>query len=155
MKRAVQRVPALTQDHHFQASRWGLRVGLLLSLLLWSFASHAQLGGGGVSVYLTGMVQVEPGSDVVTMQVKEDKIRFVIHDVQGTDRNFPAARFTSDVTRRDPGLYIKGAEKWLDLLLNERPNKRALRLNGLYYPDSHFFMVRNIRPVRESRTPGR
>src|SRR4030095_16700899 len=79
----------------------------------------AQMTGSGWTVSLYGMVQVEPGSDVATLQVKDEKIRFAIQNVQCSDRNFSAGRFMSDVTRKDPGLHVKGPEEWLEILVNE------------------------------------
>ena len=35
---------------------------------------------------LYGVVQVEPGSDVVTLEVKDEKIRFAVQNVQCADR---------------------------------------------------------------------
>jgi hypothetical protein len=112
----------------------------------------AQMSGGGWIMSLYGTVQVEPGSDVATLQVKDEKIRFAIQNVQCSDRNFSAGRFMSDVTQRDPGLRMKGAEEWLEMLVNERPNKRVLQMNGVYYPDSRLFVINKL--ARFSGTPG-
>jgi hypothetical protein len=84
--------------------------------------------------------------------VKDEKIRFAIQNVQCSDRNFSAGRFMSDVTRKDPGLHVKGSEEWLEMLVNERPNKRVLQMNGVYYPDSRLFVINKL--TRFSGTPG-
>jgi hypothetical protein len=103
-------------------------------------------------VSLYGTVQVEPGPDVTTLQVKDETIRFAIQNVQCSDRNFSTGRFMSDVTRKDPGLHVKGSEEWLEMLVNERPNKRVLQMNGVYYPDSRLFLINKL--ARFSGTPG-
>ena len=112
----------------------------------------AQKSGGGWIVSLYGTVQVEPGSDVATLQVKDETIRFAIQNVQCSDRNFSTGRFMSDVTRKDPGLHVKGSEEWLEMLVNERPSKRVLQMNGVYYPDSRLFLINKL--ARFSGTPG-
>lgn len=124
--------------------------------LLWIFLTpviaSAQMSGSGWTVSLYGTVQVEPGSDVATLAVKDEKIRFAIQNVHCSDRNFSTGRFMSDVTRKDPGLQIKGPEEWLEMLINERPNKRVLQMNGVYYPDSRMFVIHKL--VRFGGAPG-
>jgi hypothetical protein len=132
-----------------------LRVGWLV--IVWMCASPsvlAQTGVGGWQIELYGMVQVEPGSNVLTIDVKDEEIRFAVHDVRSADRNFTLGRFLSDLKHRTPGLYIKGSESILELLLKEKPNKRALRLQGVFYPDSRMFIVNSMRPLQET-TPKR
>lgn len=113
--------------------------------------SHAQLMTGGWLLHLFGMVQVEPGSNVVTMEVKKEQIRFAIHNVRCSDQNFSTGRFYSDVTHREPGLHMKGPDHWLDALLKERPGKRALKLIGRYYPDSHLFIIDDLSQFQDER----
>jgi hypothetical protein len=126
-------------------------VALLYALLIPTNV-FAQMSGNGWIVSLYGTVQVEPGSDIATLQVKDEKIRFAIQNVQCSDRNFSTGRFMSDVTRKDPGLHVKGSEEWLEMLVNERPNKRVLQMNGVYYPDSRLFVINKL--ARFSATPG-
>jgi len=121
-------------------------VGMLLPV-----QAYAQLLSGGWVLHLFGMVQVEPGSNVVTMEVKKEQIRFVIHNVRCSDQDFSPGRFYSEVTNREPGLYMKGPEEWLDTLLKERPSKRVLKLIGRYYPDSRLFIIDNLSQFHEER----
>ena len=104
-------------------------------------------------VSLYGMVQVEPGNGVATLKVKDEQIRFVIQNIQCSDRNFSTGRFLTDVTRKEPGLFIKGPEEWLDLLINERPGKRVLQMRGVYYPDSRMFMLHKLERFQGAPTP--
>jgi hypothetical protein len=136
-------------------TRQGL-IGLIVGLLLSNIGSpaFAQTGVGGWMIELYGMVQVEPGSNVLTLAVKDEEIRFVVHDVRSSDRNFTTARFLSNIKHRNPALYIKGSEVILDTLLKEKPSKRALKLQGMYYPDSRLFMVNSLKPHQEM-TPRR
>jgi hypothetical protein len=113
--------------------------------------SHAQIMTGGWVLHLFGMVQVEPGSNVVTMDVKKEQIRFVIHNVRCSDQNFSPGRFYSDTTNREPGLHMKGPDHWLDTLLKERPGKRVLKLIGRYYPDSRLFIIDDLSEFHEER----
>ena len=121
-------------------------VGMLLPV-----QAYAQILNGGWVLHLFGMVQVEPGSNVVTMEVKKEQIRFVIHNVRCSDQDFSPGRFYSEVTNREPGLYMKGPEEWLDTLLKERPSKRVLKLIGRYYPDSRLFIIDNLSQFHEER----
>lgn len=113
--------------------------------------SDAQTMTGGWILHLFGMVQVEPGSNVVTMEVKKEQIRFVIHNVRCSDQNFSPGRFYSDTTNREPGLYMKGPDHWLETLLKERPGKRVLKLIGRYYPDSRLFIIDDLSQFHEER----
>lgn len=129
-------------------SRWGSWIVLLLGILtaLPAVAS-AQTAIGGWPIEMYGMVQVEPGPNVLTLAVKDEEIRFVVHDVRSADRNFTVTRLLSDVRYRTPSLYIKGSEPVLEVLSKEKPGKRALRLQGIFYPDSRQFVVNTIKPV--------
>jgi len=95
------------------------------------------------------MVQVEPGPNVLTFKVKTDEIRFVVHDIASRNRDFTLAQFFANVRHHDPNVDIKGPEPLLDLLIKERPSKRALKLSGSYYVDSHSFVLIGITPVQE------
>ena len=121
-------------------------VGLLMPV-----TSDAQTMTGGWILHLFGMVQVEPGSNVVTMEVKKEQIRFVIHNVRCSDQNFSSGRFYSDTTNREPGLYMRGPDHWLETLLKERPGKRVLKLIGRYYPDSRLFIIDDLSQFHEER----
>ena len=124
---------------------------LCLLLFLWIFSpfdASAQLSGGG-TFQITGMVQVEPGPNVLTLKVKTDEIRFVVHDVASQEREFTMAQFFAGVRHHDPNVDIKGPEPLLDLLIKERPSKRALKLSGSYYVDSHSFVLTGITPIQE------
>ena len=131
-------------------------IGLLVGLLLGNVGppAFAQTGVGGWIIELYGMVQVEPGANVLTLAVKDEEIRFVVQDLRSSDRNFTVARFLSNIKHRDPALYIKGSEMILDTLLKEKPSKRALKLQGMYYPDSRLFIVNSLKPHQET-TPRR
>jgi hypothetical protein len=128
------------------------RVGCFL-LLLWgllpSFAFAQSPGAGGLAIQLFGMVQVEPGSNVITLSVKTQEIRFVLHDVHGPNRDFSLARFFSDIKSRQSGLYVKGPDLLLDILIREKPNKRVLKLTGLYYSESRTLVLNDLNQVQE------
>jgi hypothetical protein len=124
-----------------------LVIGLGAWLLL-STAAQAS-GAGGLVIQLYGMVQVEPGPNVLTLGVKDEEIRFVVHNVYSASRTFSTARFLSDTKHRTPGLYIKGPESMLDTLLKEKPSKRTLKLHGVYYPDSRLLVLNGLEPFRE------
>ncbi len=123
-----------------------IALGMLLPV-----QASAQTMTGGWLLKLYGMVQVEPGSNVVTMDVKKEHIRFVIHNVQCASQDFSIGRFYSETTNREPGLYMKGPDEWLDTLLKERPGKRVLKLVGRYYPDSRLFIIDNLSQFKEER----
>jgi hypothetical protein len=123
-----------------------MAVGLLIPVHL-----HAQSMTGGWVLQLYGMVQVEPGANVVTMDVKKEHIRFVIHNVRSSDRDFAPGRFYSETTNRVPGLYMKGPDQWLETLLKEQPGKRVLKLTGVYYPDSRMFIINDLSQFHEER----
>jgi hypothetical protein len=150
-KSAIRNSPAPSVGEQSAILRLWIIVALLYALIVPTNV-FAQMSGNGWTVSLYGAVQVEPGPDVATLQVKDEEIRFAIQNVQCSDRNFSAGRFMSDVTRKDPGLHVKGAEEWLEMLVNERPNKRVLQMNGVYYPDSRLFVIDKL--TRFSGTPG-
>lgn len=148
-----QAVPRRTLDPRLwtlDLLRWG--IGLLV--VLWALLSTpapAQYGGGagGWSIQLYGMVQVEPGANVLTLGVKDEEIRFVVHDLRCSNRGFSMSRFLSDTSSRKPGVYMKGPDTLLDLLIKERPSKRVLRLTGFYYPESRIFTLSHVEPFHE------
>ena len=95
------------------------------------------------------MVQVEPGANVLTLGVKNEEIRFVVHDVRCSNRELSTGRFLSDTTHRTPGVYVKGPDPMLDILLKEKPSERVLKLSGFYYPDSRRFVLNGLEPFQE------
>src|SRR5262245_33490956 len=104
--------------------------GLSVLVFFWILSpvfSFAQIGTGGGMLQIIGMVQVEPGPNVLTFKVKTDEIRFVVHDITSRDRDFTMAQFFADVRHHQPNVDIKGPESLLDLLIKERPSKRALK----------------------------
>ena len=131
--------------------RWWM--GLLLAVLwvLLPLSAAAQFGGGagGWAIQLYGMVQVEPGANVLTLGVKNEEIRFVVHDLRCSNRGFSMSRFLSDTSSRTPGVYMKGPDTLLDLLIKERPSKRVLKLTGSYYPESRIFTLSDLEPFHE------
>lgn len=132
-------------------SPWTVLV--VLWLLLTPIRTSAQVTGGGWTVSLYGIVQVEPGDGVVTLKVKDEQIRFFLQNIQCSDRSFSTERFLSDVAHKKPSLFIKGPEEWLDLLINERPSKRVLQMRGVYYPDSRTFLLHKLGPFQGTPTP--
>ena len=127
---------------------------LALLLICLPVPAFAQFGAStGLVVQLIGMVQVEPGPNVLTLEVKDTEIRFQLQDLESTFRDFSVPRFLSDLRHRSPNLYIRGPEHLLDLLLKERPSKRVLKLAGLYYADSRRLLLNNISSVQELPKP--
>lgn len=113
------------------------------------------VGGGGWIIEVFGVVQVEPGSNVLTLGVKNEEIRFAVHDLRCADRRFSMNRFLSDTKHHTPSVYIRGPAPMLDLLIKERPSKRVLRLSGIYYADTRVFVLNGLDPFREKlRTSG-
>lgn len=98
----------------------------------------------GWAIQLTGMVQVEPSSNVIELEVKETKIRFAVHDLYSADRNFSSQQFLSELRRTSSSMRIRSTEDLQDLLLKEKPSKRVLKLAGRYYPDSRLFLLDRI-----------
>jgi hypothetical protein len=136
---------------HFLLKRLGLSI---FFLTLFSAPATAQFGSStGFAIQLIGMVQVEPGPNVITLGVKDTEIRFQAQDLQSTLQDFSIQRFLSDLRHRSPNLYIRGPEHLLDLLLKEKPSKRVLKLAGLYYPDSRRFLLNNINAMQELQKP--
>jgi len=116
--------------------------------------AFAQIGSSGAwPIQVYGLVQVEPGPNVLTFAVKDEQIRFAVNDVRAVDRRFSMVRFLSDTKHHTPSLYIRGSDSLLDLLVKERPSKRVLRLTGLYYIDTRVFVVSAIDPFREPQKP--
>ena len=132
-------------------SAWLWWVGLLPAFwTLTTLSASAQFeGAGGWAIQLYGMVQVEPGANVLTLGVKNEEIRFVVHDVRCSNRELSAGRFLSDTTHRTPGVYVKGPDPMLDILLKEKPSTRVLKLSGFYYPDSRRFVLNGLEPFQE------
>ena len=128
-------------------------VGLLA--MLWTLLpalSLAQTGRAGAwTIQVYGMVQVEPGANVLTLGVKDEEIRFAVSDVRSSNQRFSTARFLSDTKPHTPSMYIRGQDSFLDLLIKERPSKRVLRLSGLYYVDRRVFVLSDIEPFREQQ----
>lgn len=121
-------------------------VGVLVPVHL---RAQSMIGGWVLELY--GMVQVEPGANVVTLDVKKEHIRFVIHNVRSSDRNFAPGRFYSETTNRVPGMYMKGPDQWLETLNKEQPGKRVLKITGTYYPESRIFVINNLSQFHEER----
>ena len=119
----------------------------------WTFlpaSALAQMGGSGMSmIELYGMVQVEPGANVLTLGVKDEEIRFAVQDVRCSDQRFSTDKFLSDTKHRTPGVHVRGPEPLLDLLIKERPSKRALKLSGIYYVDTRVFVLNGLAPFNE------
>lgn len=114
----------------------------------------AQSSMGGWILQVSGVVQVEPGPDVVTLTVKNERIRFAVHNIHCSDQRVPVHRFRSDNQHRDAGVLIRGDEEFLGTLLQEKPGKRALKLSGMYYPDSHMFNLQDLQPMpKETQEP--
>lgn len=127
---------------------------LVLLLMCLPVPAFAQFGAStGLVVQLIGMVQVEPGPNVLTLDVKDTEIRFQLQDLESTFQDFSVPRFLSDLRHRSPNLHIRGPEHLLDLLLKERPSKRVLKLSGLYYADSRRLLLNNISPMQELKKP--
>jgi hypothetical protein len=129
------------------------RLALLLLCLVMAFTPAAAQQFGlitGWAIQITGMVQVEPGPNVVTFGIKKDEIRFLINDIYSRDRNFSSGQFFAEIRNRTPNVFVKGSDELLELLIKERPSKRVLKLVGVYYLDSHTLLLHDITPVRET-----
>jgi hypothetical protein len=129
-----------------------------LFIAAWIFLpipAFAQLGSSGVwPIEIYGMVQVEPGSYVLTLAVKNEEIRFAVNDVRSSDdRRISLARFLSNTRYHTPSMHIRGSDALLDILIKEKPSKRVLRLTGLFYVDTRVFVVSGIIPFRERPKP--
>ncbi len=111
--------------------------------------ARAQLGGILVEMY--GMIQFGPGSRVLMLDVGGQTLRFGVHDLESRNPQFSFSRFMSETRRRKPSLYIKGPAHMLEMLRKEEPEKRLLRLTGLYYQDSRNFILSRVQPVRQTQ----
>lgn len=98
----------------------------------------------GWAIQLTGMVQVEPSSNVIELEIKGTKIRFAVHDMYSSDRTFSAQQFLSELRRSSSSMRVRSPEDLQDFLLNEKPSKRVLKLTGRYYPDSRLFLLDRV-----------
>ena len=121
--------------------------GLLLMQCVIARPVHAQHGGLPIELY--GMISLAPGSQVVTLAVgKGETLRFRVQDVESRYPDFSVINFLSEIRHRQPSLYIKGPAHYVDLLRREEPEKRLLRLTGLYYASARNFVLSRVRPVR-------
>ncbi len=108
---------------------------------------HAQHGGLAMELY--GTISLAPGSQVVTLAVgKGETLRFRVQDIESRYTDFSVINFLSEIRHREPSLYIKGPAHYVDLLRKEEPEKRLLRLTGLYYSSARNFVLSRVRPVR-------
>ncbi len=107
----------------------------------------------GWAIQLTGMIQVEPSSNVIELEIKGTKIRFAVHDMYSSDRTFSAQQFLSELRRTSSSMRVRSPEDLQDLLLNERPSKRVLKLIGRYYPDSRLFLLDRIASLPNKPAP--
>ncbi len=124
-----------------------LVAGLLLLQCVIVRPAHAQLGGMVMEIY--GTVSLAPGHQVVTLAVgKGETLRFRVRDVESRHADFSVINFLSEIRQREPNLHIKGPAHYVDLLRKEEPEKRLLRLTGLYYPSARNFVLSRVRPVR-------
>ncbi len=122
-------------------------VGFLLPHGGMAGPTHAQHGGLPMELY--GTVSLAPGSQVVTLAVgKGETVRFRIQDVESRYPNFSVIKFLSEIRYRQPSLYIKGPAHYVDILRKEKPEKRLLRLSGLYYSSARNFVLSRVRPIR-------
>lgn len=104
---------------------------------------------GGLPIELYGMISFAPGSQVVTLAVgKGETVRFRVQDIESRHADFSVINFLSEIRYREPGLYIKGPAHYVDLLRKEEPEKRLLKLTGLYYSSARNFVLSRVRPVR-------
>ncbi len=118
-----------------------LLCGLVLPLWL-APPLVAQMSTRGTElIEFTGMVQSWPGPDVLTLEVKKQKILFALHGLHSSGRRFLRERFLADLRLRTPSMYVRGPDYLLEELLAEEPNKRALKMRGLYYSDSRAFVI--------------
>ncbi|MGH9426328.1 MAG: hypothetical protein ACRD2L_08500 [Terriglobia bacterium] len=141
----------MTHKQHVGFWKFGQFSTILLVLLLYGVfptpSALAQSSMGGWILQVSGVVEVEPGPDIVTFTVKKERIRFAVHNIHCSDQRVPVHRFRSDNQDREGGVLIRGDDEFLDLLLTEKPGKRALKLSGMYYPDSHMFNLQNLQPM--------
>ncbi len=132
--------------------RFALRFPLLLAgllLLQCVIVRPVDAQFGGMLMELYGMVSFAPGSQVVTLAVgKGETLRFRVQDVKSRHPDFSVVTFLSEIRHRQPNLYIKGPAHYVDMLRTEEPEKRLLRLTGLYYASARNFVLSRVRPVR-------
>ena len=106
---------------------------------------------GGILVEMYGMIQFGPGSQVLTPDVGGQTLRFAVHDLESRSPQFSFSRLMSETRRRKPSLHIKGSAHMLEMLRKEEPEKRMLRLTGMYYQDSRNFVLSRVQPVRQTQ----
>lgn len=112
----------------------------------------AQMGSRGTAlIEFTGMVQNRAGNDVLTLEVKKQTILFTLCDVQSSGHRFLRERFLSELRIRTPSIYIRGPDYLLEELLAEEPNKRGLKMRGLYYSDSRAFVINRLSQFHGTR----
>ena len=112
----------------------------------------AQMGSRGtVLIEFTGMVQNRAGNDVLTLEVKKQTILFALCDVQSSGHRFLRERFLSELRIRTPSIYVRGPDYLLEELLAEEPNKRGLKMRGLYYSDSRAFVINRLSQFHGTR----
>lgn len=112
----------------------------------------AQMGSRGTAlIEFTGMVQNRAGNDVLTLEVKKQTILFALCDVQSSGHRFLRERFLSELRIRTPSIYIRGSDYLLEELLAEEPNKRVLKMRGLYYSDSRAFVINRLSQFHGTR----
>ena len=124
----------------------------LFTMAAWIFLpapAFAQSGGGVWTIEVYGMIQVEPGGNVLSLEVKDEEIRFAVQEVRCADQRFSRDRFLFDTAQHTPGVHVRGPEALLDLLLKERPSKRVFRLRGLYHSETRVFVLNGLDPVNE------
>ena len=132
-------------------TRWAkLLPAMFLAWALTVSSVFAQtFGAGGWPIQLHGRVQVEPGSNVITLGVKNEEIRFAVYDLYDSGQRLSVARFLSDTKYRTPGLYVRGPDTLLETLIKEKPGKRILKLSGIYYPDRRVFHLSRLRTLHK------
>lgn len=112
----------------------------------------AQMGSRGTAlIEFTVMVQNRAGNDVLTLEVKKQTILFALCDVQSSGHRFLRERFLSELRIRTPSIYIRGPDYLLEELLAEEPNKRVLKMRGLYYSDSRAFVINRLSQFHGTR----
>jgi hypothetical protein len=131
---------------------WAGLLTILLAFLAPTTAS-AQSMTGVWEIEIYGAVQVEPGSNVLTLGVKDEGIRFAVNNVRCSRNDFSMARFLIETRRYVPGLSVKGPELMLETLLKERPKKRILKLRGLYHPTTRMFILTGLEEFRAPPGP--
>ena len=114
-------------------------------------ARPARTQFGGILVKMYGMVQFGPGSQVLVFDVGGQTLRFGVHDLESRNPQVSFSRFMSETRRRKPSLHVKGPAHMLEMLRKEEPEKRMLRLTGMYYQDSRNFVLSRVQPVRQTR----